>query len=688
MAKPEILAPAGSREALTAAVRCGANAVYLGGKSLSARQNAQNFDARELQEAVAYCHMRDVKVYLTLNTLVTDSQMPLLTRAAQEALAAGVDAVLVQDLGVLRFLRSCCPELPLHASTQMAVHNLPSARAAVELGCSRVVLARECSRAEIEAITAQCGAETEVFVHGALCMSLSGQCYLSSMIGRRSGNRGLCAQPCRLPFAGSQREYSLSLKDMSLVEQLPDLAGLGVASFKIEGRMKRPEYVAAAVTACRNALEGRPVDFEKLAAVFSRSGFTQNYYLGKPGVDMFGIRQKEDVTAATNKLLSGFEALYRSEMPLVGLDMQLTLADGCPARLTVADDRGNRVVQEGQTPQTAINRPTDEALARRSLEKTGGTPFYLRQLTCEIGQGLMMPVSALNALRAGAVEQITALRAAQKKGYAFRPENQTQPVKCEEKAPDTPALLIRLQKAEQFSPIMLAQAALVSLPWRELDKVTGWQCHSDRLAAEVPNVLFDGAVDQTLAGISALAAKGLRQAVVGNLGMIAPLQNMGLTLHGASTLNLTNSAALEEYACLGLADSELSIELGLGQAKEMVRVMPVGLVAYGYLPLMYTRSCPIRGSKGCGSCKGRGVLTDRMGNQFTVDCVERRHSRLLNTVPLYLGDRMGDLKGLDFVTLYFTHESCEDCRRVLQAFYDGSSLGDKRTAGLYYRSQL
>jgi len=688
MGKPEILAPAGSREALTAAVRCGANAVYLGGKSLSARQNARNFDPDELKEAVNYCHLRDVKVYLTINTLVTDSQQVLLKQAACEALTAGVDAVLVQDLGVLRYLRDCCPDLPLHASTQMVVHNLASAKAAAELGCSRVVLARECSREEIKTITDHCGVETEVFVHGALCMSLSGQCYLSSMIGRRSGNRGLCAQPCRLPFAGSQREYSLSLKDMSLVEQLPDLALLGVSSFKIEGRMKRPEYVAAAVTACRNAMEGRPVDFDKLMAVFSRSGFTQNYYLGKPGVDMFGIRQKEDVTAATNKLLSGFEGLYRNEMPLVPVDMSLELAAEAPVKLTVSDSRGNHAEKLGEVPQTAINRPTDEALARRSLEKTGGTPYYLHSLSCKIDQGLMVPVSALNALRSSALEELTALREAQRNRYNFLPEKRYLPTVKAAATPVQPALRIRLQKADQFDPEMVKTAQLIVLPWRELAKLPRWERWPEKFAAEVPNMLFDGQWQSMLTGMARLKEQGLRHAVVANLGLIAPLKAMGLKLHGTFNLNLTNSTAVAEYARLGLSDSELSIELAMHQAKAVVREMPLGLVAYGHLPLMYTRSCPIRGPKGCGSCSGRGVLTDRMGNRFTVDCVDRCHSRLLNMVPLSLSDRMADLRGLDFATLYFTHETSAECMQVLQAFRSGQGTGGKRTGGLYYRDEL
>ena len=688
MAKTEILAPAGSRESLIAAVRCGADAVYLGGKSLSARQNAKNFDPDELKEAVAYCHMRDVRVNLTLNTLVTDSQQDLLRQAAREALEAGVDAVLVQDLGILRFLRECCPDLPLHASTQMVVHNLAGAQAVAALGCSRVVLARECSREEIALITAQGGLETEVFVHGALCMGLSGQCYLSSMIGRRSGNRGLCAQPCRLPFAGPQREYSLSLKDVSLVEQLPDLASLGVASFKIEGRMKRPEYVAAAVTACRNALEGRPVDFDKLMAVFSRSGFTQSYYLGRPGADMFGIRQKEDVTAATNKLLSGFEALYRAETPRVPVDMNLRLAAEEPARLEVTDSRGNRAVREGEPPQIALNRPTDEALVRRSLEKTGGTPYYLDNLTCRIGEGLMVPVSALNGLRSAALEELTALRAARQPAYAFHPEKAVTPQPMPGRAPVEPTLRLRLSRAAQYDPAMVKAAGMIILPWKELTALEGWERWPEKFAAEVSNMLFDGDWQTMLAGMAALKERGLRHATVTNIGLLEPLKQLGLTLHGTSTLNLTNSVALTEYARLGLADCELSIELGLRQAKEMTRVMPLGLVTYGYLPLMYNRSCPLRGPKGCGRCPGHGELTDRLGNKFRVECVDRRHSVLLNTLPLSLSDRMQDLRGLDFAVLSFTVESREDCLRILEDFRTGRPHSGKRTGGLYYRDQL
>ena len=255
--RPEILAPAGSFDSLIAAVQCGADAVYLGGKGMNARRSAGNFDAEELRRAVEYCHLRDVKVYQTINIVMFQHETDEAIDTIRQAAEAGVDAVLTQDLAIARMVRECAPSLPIHASTQMSIHNIEGVRLCEELGFSRAVLARELTAGEIAAICAATPLEIEVFVHGALCMSVSGQCYLSSMIGGRSGNRGLCAQPCRLPFsADGGGEYALSLKDLSLADRIGELTRMGVASLKIEGRMKRPEYVAAAVTAVRRAREG------------------------------------------------------------------------------------------------------------------------------------------------------------------------------------------------------------------------------------------------------------------------------------------------------------------------------------------------------------------------------------------------------------------------------------------------
>ena len=404
----EILAPAGGEAQLRAAVLCGADAVYLGLRGFNARAGAENFDENTLPQTVGWCHARGVRVYVTLNTLVTDRELPQWLHSLDAVAAAGVDGVLVQDLGLAKIIRQRYPTLPLHASTQMTVHNLAGARLLEEMGFAQVVLARELSKEEIAAICAGTSMRCEVFVHGALCMSVSGQCYLSSVLGERSGNRGRCAQPCRLDFKSHGRGYALSLKDLTLTDRLRELETLGVASFKIEGRLKRPEYVAAAVTACRQSLAGEVPDLETLQSVFSRSGFTDGYYTARRDLTMFGTRTREDAAAAA-AVLGKLSALTRNEVGRLPVDMVLTMAPGEPATLAVTDGT-HRVEVAGEVPQTALTRPTDEELARRALEKCGGTPFYLQNLTCHIGEGLMLPLSALNRLRAAALTALAEAR--------------------------------------------------------------------------------------------------------------------------------------------------------------------------------------------------------------------------------------------------------------------------------------
>ena len=335
----EVLAPVGAREQLIAAVRSGADAVYLGTKDFNARKNADNFDGDDLKEAIKYAHGRGVRVYVALNTVITDSELQTAVDTVKAVATAGADAVIVQDLAMYRIVKEVCPDMPLHASTQMSVHNVEGAKELEKLGFCRIVPARELSLDELRAIRENVGIELEVFVHGALCMSVSGQCYFSAMLGSRSGNRGRCAQPCRLPFKlKGGNGYALSLKDSSLCNYLKELEAMGVKSAKIEGRMKRPEYVSAAVRACREGLDNGKVSektAETLKSVFSRTGFTDGYYKGKRDKNLFGYRQKEDVTSATNKLLSEIRNSYKDEPKAVGLNMSLSLKCGEKAELIV-----------------------------------------------------------------------------------------------------------------------------------------------------------------------------------------------------------------------------------------------------------------------------------------------------------------------------------------------------------------
>ena len=410
----ELLSPAGSMEALRAAVQNGANAVYLGYDAFNARMGAQNFSADELREAIVYCHVRGVKVHLTLNTLVSDREMVQAADVIRTAAAFGIDAFIVQDLGMVALCREIAPEVAIHASTQMSIHSLEGVQQAAELGVTRVVLARELPREELAHICRRSPVEIEVFVHGALCMCYSGQCYLSSVIGRRSGNRGQCAQPCRLPYGYGRFEpsrYPLSLRDNCLIEYLDELRRIGVTSLKIEGRMKRPEYVAVVTKAYRAALDGKPVtenDLEELEAAFSRQGFTQGYYLGKTGVSMFGTRQEPE---DNRELFATARATYENGENLrIPVRFYAIIRRGEPAQLAVEDDDGHVCKARGPVPQEAqVRSLTEDELSER-LGKTGGTPYRCVQMRAVIDAGLMLPASAINAMRRDVLAELTARR--------------------------------------------------------------------------------------------------------------------------------------------------------------------------------------------------------------------------------------------------------------------------------------
>lgn len=399
----EILAPCGGAESLTAAVNSGANAVYLGETAFSARRNAENFTPEQLKEAVRFCHLSGVKVHVALNTLVFDTELDKLEKTVEMIADCGVDAVIVQDFGVAKTIKKIA-DIPLHASTQMTVASVSGAEMAKEAGFSRVVLAREMSLKEIERVVKSVDIETEIFVHGAICVCLSGQCYMSAMLGGRSGNRGLCAQPCRLNFTCDKRENVLSLKDLSLIPHLREIEKIGVASVKIEGRMKRPEYVAAAVTACRKALAGETPDMENLRAVFSRSGFTDSYYNGT-FEKMQGVRTKEDVTAAP-KAINELKQLYKDVYKRYSVDISAEIHDGQPSECTAECD-GVSVTVTGGVPQQAINKPsTAEDIAAR-LSKLGGTVFEPGKVSCNIDSGLILSASAVNSLRRDVIDKLS-----------------------------------------------------------------------------------------------------------------------------------------------------------------------------------------------------------------------------------------------------------------------------------------
>lgn len=679
MMKMEILAPAGGAQQLEAAVRCGADAVYLGGKNFNARRNAENFGETNLADAVRYCHARNVRVHVTVNTLVLDSEMPSLMQELETIAQSGADAVIVQDFAVLRLLREQCPSLELHASTQATAHNVDSAKFLRDLGFRRIVVARELSLKEIETISSKVDVELEAFVHGALCTSLSGACYLSGMLGGRSGNRGLCAQPCRLDFRCNNTPYALSLKDMSYVEHIRDLANVGVTSLKIEGRMKRPEYVAAAVTACRSAVQGQPCDLDTLRRVFSRSGFTQGYLLAKRGPDMQGVRSKEDAEAS-QAVLGSIRQLYRTERQSVPVDMRVCAYPDRPVSLTVECD-GASVCVQGAIPDKARSVEVGYESALANLQKTGGTPFFLRSLNAQIAPGLSVSNAQWNAMRRDALSQLLKLREIN----IPKPFVQTSIPDPTPHIVHHPALRARFERLEQISD--LSPFAKLSLPVEEIARHP--ECiaqFGNRLMGELPAALFPQAEQKIDEIVRDLQEKNLSALITDNVYGIELANRLGMEVHGGFGLNITNTRALSEYERAGLASATVSFELHARAIQALGGKMPRGAIGYGKLPLMRLRRCPNRGKSGCGHCDGRPELVDRKGVVFPLLCHERQFTSMLNSVPLWTADK--PLRNLDFITLYFTTETAREVQAVTNAHIAGEPAPFAHTYGLYGRTLL
>ncbi|WP_294835972.1 U32 family peptidase [uncultured Eubacterium sp.] len=660
--RPEILAPAGSMESLIAAVRCGANAVYLGTKGINARRGATNFTFEELKQAVEYCHAREVKIYLALNILISDSERELAYKTVEAGLSLGVDAFIIQDLGLAKIIHNHFPTARMHASTQCSVNSPEGFKALEKMGFVRAVLPREMSLDEIKEIRQATDMELEMFVHGALCMCVSGQCYLSAMLGGRSGNRGLCAQPCRLGFsADASRSCDLSLKDLSLIGNINEIAQAGVVSLKIEGRMKRPEYVAAAVTSCKKAIDGEYTasDENTLKSVFSRTGFTDGYFTGERK-DMFGTRQKEDVVAAKD-VLKELSHLYDNENPLVPIDIEFVCKANRKAELT-ARALGKEVTVVGTVPETAINKPmTKETVASR-LAKFGNTQFYLNNITIDLDDGLILPASVINSMRREAVEMLDKVE--------IQPFTQM-PYKADRYAEKncTPYYTARFLNPDSIPDKHPFKRIFIPIWSSDEDFV------DNRAGVEIPRGLF-GMEEKLTKKLEHLKKIGVRKALCSNLGAYSLAQKMGFEVYGDFGLNIFNSESAQLFN-----SPILSFEATLEQTNR-IGANDTGIIGYGYLPLMLTRNCPIKNHLGCSRCTGK--LTDRKGFEFKVKCSPYPCVEVLNPVPVYMGDRQKEIK-TDFIHFYFTDESKNQVEQIINLFKTGGQFDGKYTRGLTYR---
>ena len=688
MSKIEILAPVGNEEMLRAAVFSGADAVYLGFSGFNARTSANNFNADTLKDAVAFCHARGVAVHVALNTTVYGGELPALEQAIRAVAASGADAVICQDLAVATLIGKIAPQLPRHGSTQMSVHSLQGALELKELGFTRVVLARELSMPEVEHITKHCGIETECFVHGALCMCVSGQCYMSAFLGGRSGNRGSCAGPCRLPFEANAlpegkpgRLHHLSLKDNSVIDKLDKLQALGVASAKIEGRLRTPEYVAAAVSACLAGREGRAYDRDLLKNAFSRSGFTSGYLDGKIDGTMFGVRSEADAEQ-TKKTLPMLRELYRRERSRVPVKMKLEIEEG-GEKLTVTDADGSKAFAYGDAePQPARTDPTESL--HRSLAKTGGTPFAVedQDIAVEMDGGpWFIPGSAVNELRREALDALL------KKREVLRPWPTT-----EEHVPALPlrtlpphrTLRARFESWEQVPERALDGIEYLILPIAQADRVPReWRA---KTLLELPRVMFGKLEEDTARRIAATQDSGFAGYEVSNIAHLRLCR--GLPMSGSFGLNITNQLAAQFYADNGLGSMLILPEVKDSDISTIApthngRPVPTGVLVYGHMPLMITRACPLQNIHDCAHCDKTGELTDRKAKKFPVRCGLGVRT-IYNPVPIYMGDKPGALT-VDYSVAYFTLESREEAAKILEMIRTHAPFEGDFTRGLYFK---
>ena len=694
----ELLSPAGSPEALRAAVQNGAGAVYLGWGDFNARRNARNFSDEEFADALSYCHLRGVRVFLTLNTLLTDRELPRALETARKACRLGVDAVLVQDWGLLDLLRQALPDLPLHASTQMSIFTSGGANEVASDGCERVVLARECSREDTEAICAACPAEIEIFAHGALCMCYSGQCAMSAVVGGRSGNRGTCAQPCRLPYGVDEpaaNRYPLSLKDNSLAQ---DLSGIrDVACLKLEGRMKRPEYVAVVTGIYARLLEENrsptPAEERELELAFSRSGFTDAYWRGRRGVEMFGTRPEN--APEPRELFERAKATYEKDSRrTVPVRFACTIQPHAPCVLTV-DDGTRAVTVTGPAPEAARTRAlTAEEVAER-LGKTGGTAFHCAGAAVEVGEGLSLPASAMNALRREALASLAEARCAP----PLRREAEVPPLQKAECAQERPALTVSLTHAAQLTPALLEEApARIYLPLELLADLPHLPEADTQWCAILPRVWRDRDEADLRRRLEKARELGIDGVLVGNIGHLPLTRGLGLSLYGDFGLNVYNSRSLDYLRRKGLASACLSFELRFSQIRDLKKLLPAEALVYGRLPLMITENCLVQNQEGCGlsaagplvpagaPCRESHALHDRTGAAFPLLPAFGHRTEVQNSRPLWLADRETWKRlGLAFARLRFTTERPEACVEILRAYRTGGAPPEIFTRGLYER---
>lgn len=666
---PELLAPAGSPEALYAAVEGGADAVYFGATRFSARMRAQNFAAQEITDAIALCRAYGIRTYITVNTRLRDAEFPEMLETVGMLYTAGADALIVADLGVAAAIRQKYPDMELHASTQVSGVSAADAVELQKLGFSRMVCPREMSFSQVRALCEKSPLEIEMFIHGAHCVSYSGQCLFSYAMGGRSGNRGECAQPCRLPFSmetacgGNRSPYPLSLKDMCLAGHITEILQSGAASLKIEGRQKSADYVYGVTRMYRALLDKRrnasPEEIAELAELFSRDGFTDGYWR-QENRGMLGIRRAED--SQKSRLATAFPGLSRK----VPLCAAFTAHSGTPISLTLTTETRSVTVY-GDTPTVARTIPLDEAAARKNLEKFGGTPYVLQSFRAEIDPGLFCTPAQLNLLRRRGVAAL-----------------QAPPVRSVPIDTPKPKAVRSVGKpcactAQFLSPTQIPEAAAAFFDRIYLPLPV---CRSGDSA-----VLPPYATDVTLSEIRRqLQTLHPSAVLVHSPSQLALAQELQIPATASVRWNVMNQSCAAEIHRLGAQTVTASPEIPLGAVRDMPA--PKAIVAYGRLPLMTMLRCALSdGGKTCrqGGSGGfreqmhknvlcSGSLTDRTGVAFPIFGMYDCTNILFNSVPIYMADRMDILRaaGISEFHFIFTTETRAEVEAILHAYQNGT----------------
>ncbi len=668
---PELLAPAGSYESLCAAIEAGADAVYMGGE-YNARAFARNFDREAIREALRLCRGYGVKAYITLNTLVYEREMREWLEYARYLYESGADAFITADLGAAMRLREYIPDVRLHASTQMSVHNAEGVRTLAQLGYERVVVARELTGAELARVVARTNTEIEAFVHGALCVSASGQCLFSSIVGGRSGNRGECAQPCRLTYNGAA---VLSLRDNCLAAHIRELCDMGVSSLKIEGRMKTPEYVYGTVSTYRRLLDERRDatrdEIERMARLFSRSGFTDGYYTGKTH-GMCGVRTETDKQKSAD--VPSFSGLERK----IPIDIKCEIKKNEPASLTLSM-KDKSVTVTGSVPTEAKSAPIDEQTVVRSLCRMGATPYTCADVDITLEDGLYMRVSELNSLRRAATDALLFST------ETVRSVSASLDAVLEKESVDAPSLgaSARFVSKRQLdgSGVTTEQIPRIYLPLCDFD--------GDGSANGVilPPLVYGGEWESFCSSLERARARGAEYAICSNISQIKIAKEAGYTVTADFRLNCTNPYTAAELRALGADEIILSPELKAGAMRDIHGQKSV--IVYGKLPLMLCERCVIEECGGCDTCR-RGepyYLVDRTGARFAAFGIEGHRSVIYNSVPIYAADMRRELSRIgSFADHYiFSDESGSEIRAVLLAYREGKSAARVLMDGAKYR---